>query len=118
MVEMMGEVQKVHKVQGIQSEALEDGTAEPAEATSAEVVPADHRRRKSEIRFEDEKNYVAAREIMNALVRRDLLTEDEVEEIDTFLKQQFNPIFTALIADYPAFSDEDNSCTTFKASEV
>ena len=114
MAEMMGEVQKVH---GVQSETLEDRSGEPAEATSAEVVPADHRRR-SEIRFEDEKNYVAAREIMNALVRRDLLTDDEVEEIDTFLKQQFNPIFTALIADYPAFSDEDNSSTTFKASEV
>ena len=112
MAEMMGEVQKVQKVQGVQSETLEDRTAEPAE-----VVPANHRRR-SEIRFEDEKNYVAAREIMNALVRRDLLTDDEVEEIDTFLKQQFNPIFTPLIADYPAFSDEDNSCTTFKASEV
>ena len=117
MVEMIGDVQKVHGVQGVQSEILEDRTAEPAEATSAEVVPADHRRR-SEIRFEDEKNYVVAREIMNALVRRDLLTEDEVEEIDTFLKRQFNPIFTALIADYPAFSDEDNASTTFKASEV
>lgn len=114
MAEMMGEVQKV---QGIQSEALEDRSGEPAEATSTEVVPANHRRR-SEIRFEDEKNYVAAREIMNALVRRDLLTDDEIEEIDIFLKQQFNPIFTALIADYPAFSDEDNSSTTFKASEV
>ena len=62
-----------------------------------------------EICFEDEKNYVAAREIINSLVRRELLTEDEVKEIDTFLRQQFKPIFSTLIADYPAFPEEDGS---------
>ena len=97
-------------------------TGEPDETSGSEVEEADQQPQESkpllnqhfsqeakEICFEDEKNYVAAREIINSLVRRELLTEDEVKEIDTFLRQQFKPIFSTLIADYPAFPEEDGS---------
>ena len=97
-------------------------TGEPDETSGSEAEEADQQPQESkpllnqhfsqeakEICFEDEKNYVAAREIINSLVRRELLTEDEVKEIDTFLRQQFKPIFSTLIADYPAFPEEDGS---------
>ena len=97
-------------------------TGEPDETSGSEVKEAEQKPQESkqplnqhfsqeakEICFEDEKNYVAAREIINSLVRRELLTEDEVKEIDTFLRQQFKPIFSTLIADYPAFPEEDGS---------
>ena len=97
-------------------------TGEPDETSGSEAEEADQQPQESkqplnqhfsqeakEICFEDEKNYVAAREIINSLVRRELLTEDEVKEIDNFLRQQFKPIFSTLIADYPAFPEEDGS---------
>ena len=58
---------------------------------------------KDGVNFQDEVNYAAARDILNALVKMNLLEEDEIEQIDEFLRNQFSPVFTPLIADYPAF---------------
>ena len=53
--------------------------------------------------FEDERDYAAARNIMSTLVKRKLLTEEEVKKMDKFLREQFSPVFTTFIADYPAY---------------
>ena len=55
------------------------------------------------VNFDDERDYAAARNIMSTLVKKKLLTEEEVEKMDKFLREQFSPVFTSFIADFPAY---------------
>ena len=74
-----------------------------AEETMAEELDKDSSTKPDSMNFENEMNYAAAREIMNTLMKQNLLTEEEVNEIDAFLQEKFSPVFASLIAKYPAF---------------
>ena len=50
-------------------------------------------------RFEDEKNYLAAREIAEGFLNKGLLTVDEFNKIDAFLTEKFSPQIGKLIAE-------------------
>ena len=77
----------------------EEQTEEPMESMETE----DGAEKPDSMNFEDEMNYAAAREIMNTLMKQNLLTEEEVDEIDAFLQEKFSPVFASLIAKYPAY---------------
>ena len=53
--------------------------------TTAVELDKDSSEKPDSMNFEDEMNYAAAREIMNTLMKQNLLTEEEVDEIDAFL---------------------------------
>ena len=55
------------------------------------------------INFQNEMDYLAAREIASRLLEQELLTEEEFRQIDEMLKAEFSPVFTSLMADYPCY---------------
>lgn len=58
----------------------------------------------TDVQFEAEKSYQAAREIAEGFRRRGLLTEKEFVEIDTILLQKFRPPLGTLFSESACYS--------------
>ena len=55
--------------------------------------------------FEAEKNYQAARQIIEGFRQQSLLTEEEFVQIDTILLQKFRPPLGTLYAEITCFTE-------------
>ena len=99
--EVVQKVEAVEVAEEVREQSLKSVAV--AEETTAEELDTDSSEKPDSMNFEDEMNYAAAREIMNTLMKQNLLTEEEVDEIDAFLQEKFSPVFASLIAKYPAF---------------